>query len=192
MREGSTVGRHDLGAGSVRPFTDKQIELAETFADQAVIAIENVRLFNELQRAIISCSSRLPPPMRSRSSAARPSTCKPVLDTLVRDRGEALRCRQEGHRSADGTGTPVRRPHPASFSPNSRIIEDAPASRPDDDTMTGRAGLEGRTMHVADVQVDPEYTVSALSRCWPDPDGARCAACSRGGDDRRCHRPVQA
>ena len=59
LREGTPIGVILLGRRSIRPFTDKQIELATTFADQAVIAIENVRLFDDVQKRTAELSEAL-------------------------------------------------------------------------------------------------------------------------------------
>jgi two-component system NtrC family sensor kinase len=89
LREGSPIGVIALGRNSVRPFTDKRIELAETFADQAVIAIENARLFEaEQQRARELTESLEQQTATSEILAAMSDSMtdsKPVFDAIVRN-----------------------------------------------------------------------------------------------------------
>ena len=70
LREGVPLAYVDV-ARTVRPFSDKQIELMTTFADQAVIAIENVRLFDEFRHVRASSHSRWANCERLAKSAGR-------------------------------------------------------------------------------------------------------------------------
>jgi GAF domain-containing protein len=87
LREGMPIGALTLTRSVVRPFTEKQIELITTFADQAVIAIENVRLFDEVQAKTRDLSEALTYQTGSgnilRVIASSPTDVKPVLEAIV-------------------------------------------------------------------------------------------------------------
>jgi signal transduction histidine kinase len=166
LRDGMTIGVLTLTRPQVRPFTDKQIELATTFADQAVIAIENVRLFDEVKARTEELSESLQQQTATADvlKVISRSTfdLKSVLQTLVESAGRlcdadfAMITRQK-----DGV---LFFAEAYGYSPEFvEHVRALPVER-GRGTATGRALLEGQVIHIADVLADPDYTWAEAQR----------------------------
>jgi GAF domain-containing protein len=156
-RDGETLGVFFLTRSDVRPFTEKQIELVSTFADQAVLAIENVRLFDELRQSLQQQTATADVlKVISRSSV----DLETVLDTLV---GTVVRlCRADQafmyRRHADGLHHLIAK-HGLSEEAKA-YLENNPFA-PDRGTTSGRVALERRPIHIPDVLADPDCAFAA-------------------------------
>jgi signal transduction histidine kinase/HAMP domain-containing protein len=166
IREGHALGAIAIRRTDVRPFEQKHITLLSTFADQAAIAIENVRLFEAEQQRTRELSESLEQQTATaevlKIISRSTFDLQLVLNTLV----------ESVARLCDADMVSIRRPKALGFlhvatrgvpREYSEYMQNHPieAGR---GTVAGRVLLEGKPVHVADVQTDPEYTMTAISQ----------------------------
>jgi signal transduction histidine kinase len=153
MREEIPIGVIVLQRNMVLPFNDKQIELVTTFADQAVIAIENVRLLNELRESLqqqMATADVLKVISRSTFDL------QTVLDALTESAAKLC----NAHRAAilRQKGSAYFYATNYNFSPEFAEFAKTMPIGPGRGTCVGRVLLEGKTVHIHDVLADAEYT----------------------------------
>ena len=163
MREGAPIGVLLLQRTAVQPFTEKQIELATTFADQAVIAIENVRLFDEVQARTDDLAESLQQQTATADvlKVISRSTfdLQPVFDTMAESAVRLCEAERAYIFRFDGKLLRAVASHNAGPENQDWVYRNPiPLGR---HSVSARAGLERRTVQVADIQSDPEYSYVA-------------------------------
>jgi two-component system, NtrC family, sensor kinase len=164
LRDGKPLGIIHIRRLKVQPFTEQQIRLVETFADQAVIAIENVRLFKELQDRNRDLTETLEQQTATgevlRVIASSPTELQPVLDTVIANAVKLSGATQGHIRQYDGE---LLRPvaHYGE-SPEQVALLRGTARKPDPENLTGRAFLERIPVHILDAQLEPRHPGLAL------------------------------
>jgi class 3 adenylate cyclase/putative methionine-R-sulfoxide reductase with GAF domain len=166
LRQDEAIGVLQMRRNEVKPFTDKQIELVRTFADQAVIAIENVRLFDEVQARTRELSESLQQQTATadvlKTISRSTFNLQTVLDTLVQSAAQL--CDADLAVIGRPRGTTYYFEATYGYSPElAEFIANHPAQI-DRGTISGRVLVERKIIQVADVLADPEYTYGAAQK----------------------------
>src|SRR5215510_6094035 len=159
LLKGAAVGGISVSRAIVSPFSDKQIALLETFADQAVIAIENARLFEEVEARTRELSEALEQKTATSEVLGVISRSKldlqPVFDTMAEHAVKL--CHAERAFIFRYDGSLLKAMASYNVGPELRAFVDRNPIAPGRHSVSARAALERRTVHVSDVQSDPEY-----------------------------------
>ena len=151
LKEGALIGTFNLFRQEVRPFNDKEIELVSTFAHQAVIAIENTRLLNELRQRTGDLSEALEQQTATSEIlsviSGSPTVVQPVLDAIVRTAVTLCASYDAVIVLRDGEGLRIAAHH----GPMRLDFERMPLGR---DTVAGRTVLDGMPVHVHDLTAE--------------------------------------
>ena len=160
LRGAKAIGAIGIRRTEVRPFTDRQIELLETFAAQVVIAIENVRLFTETKEAL-ERQTATADILRVISSS--PTDLQPVFDVIVQSAVRLCDGLFAGLFRFDGELIHFAAQH--NFTPEGiEAVRRTFPVRPTRALGSGRAILRRAVVHIPDVEVDPEYAHQAMTR----------------------------
>jgi GAF domain-containing protein len=159
LKDDELIGAIIIYRQEVRPFTEKQIALVQNFAAQAVIAIENARLLNELRESLQQQTATADVlKVISRSTFDLTSVLQTLVESAARlcDADFATITRQKDRR--------LVRAEAYGYSPE--FIEHLRAlpAEPGRGSAMGRALLEGKAIHIADVLADPEYTLTEAQK----------------------------